>query len=153
MEEPEDDKRPFSYNINKRPNKRSHTRGRSIHPNEHTGISKQVIPANQLKNPTWNHELRQWTEGTKKPPVYEEESKHTQLGATSEIRGRTGDDSLFSRLFSSSKIRPWRKYTIGRGVHSRQHSRQPSRLPLGSGQGGRRRTHKRKNKHIRRVRA
>ena len=49
-----DEQDGWSSKINKRPNKR-----RSIHPNEHTGISKlttQTTPANQLKNPTWTLE-------------------------------------------------------------------------------------------------
>ena len=130
----------------KRPNKgRSHTPGRSIHPDKHTGISKQVIPANQLKIPTWDPVSGRWGEGKEK--VYNEESKHTQLYETSEIRGRNKDKSLFSRLVSSSSIKPWREYTI-----IRVQSRRPSHLrPLG--QGGRRtHKHKRKNKHTRRRR-
>jgi hypothetical protein len=135
----------------KRPNRgSSRSHGRTIHPNERTGIRKQVIPANQLINPLWDRDLSQWIEG-KDLPVYEKESRRP-FRATSQIRGRAGDNFLVSRMVSPSKITLWRKYTIGRGVHSRQHSRQPSRLSLGSGKGGRRRTHKRKNKHTRRRR-
>ena len=154
-----EDMRPFSRNINKRPNKgRSHTRGRSIHPNEHTGISKQVIPANQLKNPTWDSESRQWIEGNDDPPVYEKESKHP-FTATSEITGRVKDNFLLSRMVSPSRITPWKKQVIGPADKSLPYWRQPSysrRLshsrPLRRDGGRRTHKHKRKNKHTRRRR-
>jgi hypothetical protein len=75
--EPLEDTRPFSHDINKRPNKgqrrnsfsrrHSHAQQPAIQPNKTTGISKQVIPANQLKNPTWDPVSRQWIEGI--PPT------------------------------------------------------------------------------------
>ena len=149
-----DDGRPFSSQINKRPNKglsHSHSRshGDSIHPNNNNGIGKNEIPANKLKNPTWDPYSRRWVEGAQNPPVYEEDSKHTQLGERSEIHGVFGNRYMHSRWVSSSSIKPWLKYPIIR-VDSRRpsHSR-----PHGQGRGGRRtHKHKRKNKHTRRRR-
>ena len=149
-----EDMRPFSPNINKRPNKgRSHTRGRSIHSNEHTGISisKQVIPANQLKNPTWDSESRQWIEGNDDPPVYEKESRHP-FSATSQIHGDVGTGIQISRMVSSSKITPWREKYIGPPDKSRPYSRQLSHLRNSTQFKKRGGTHKRKNKHTRRRR-
>lgn len=151
------DNRSFSHAINKRPNK-GLSRYRNIQPNKTTGISKsddKSKPANQLKNPLWDHKSNRWIEDPypNRPDVGKDEGNQPPT-FTSETFGRVGDPHLLSRTVSNSRITPWRKYTIGRGVHSRQYSRQPSRLPLGSGQGGRRSTHKhkRKNKHTRRRR-
>ena len=146
----DDDPTPFLDTINKRPNKRSHTRGR-IQPNEHTGIRKpttQTIPANQLKNPTWDHVSKQWVEGIP-PPKYKKEPK-IQFTETSHTWGNVGDDVLVSRMESPSRLTPWRKYYIGPPDKSRPYWRQPShsrRLSHFKKRGG---THKRKNKHTRR---
>ena len=154
----DDDQIPFSHDINKRPNKRSHTRGRIIQPSEHAGISKP-----QLKNPTWNSYKREWNEQVS--PLKEEEEEEEDNDSnmpTSEIHGNVGTGIQISRMVSRSKITPWRKHLIEH-VHSRRHSRQ-SRQPSHSrqsrrpshprplGEGGRRSTHKhkRKNKHTRR---
>ena len=121
----------------KRPNKgHSRSHGRSIHPNEHTGIRKQVIPANQLKNPTWDRETRQWIEGNDLP-VEKNESKNPFSGV-SEIKGDNATNTQMHRVVSPNKITSWRKYSINKKQ---------------SIQGGRRtHKHKRKNKHTRRRR-
>ena len=157
MDDPKEDNRPFSSNINKRPHKKN-----KLNPNKHTGISNQVIPANQLENPTWDRKLNQWVEGPP-PTVYEEEPKY-QFPATTEIRGRVKDNFFLSRTISKSKLTPWHEVYVGdpnqsrpyRGEFKRQ-SRQPShsrRLrhsrPLGHDGGRRTHKHKRKNKHTRR---
>ena len=158
MDDPEEDNdnRPFSPNINKRPHKKN-----KLNPNKPTGISKQVIPANQLENPTWDPVSRQWIEGIP-PPEYKKEPKY-QFPATTQITGRVKDDFLLSRTVSKSRITPWRKVYVGPPDQSQpywkqsrqpSHSRQP-RQPSHSrplGEGGRRSTHKhkRKNKHTRR---
>ena len=147
-----DDGQGLWLSSKKRPNKgRSHTHGRSIHLNEHIGISKQVIPANQLKNPKWDSKLGQWVEGIP-PPGYEKESNKNPFTSTSHIRGLVGDNFMRSRMESQYNITPWRKVYVGPPNKSRPYSRRPSHLrPLG--QGGRRtHKHKRKNKHTRRRR-
>lgn len=154
MDDPEEDNdnRPFSPNINKRPHKKN-----KLNPNKHTGISN---PANQLENPTWDPVSRQWIEGIP-PPEYKKEPKY-QFPATTEITGRVKDNFLLSRRISKSRITPLRKVYVGppdqsqpywkQSSHSRQ-SRQPSHSRQ-LGEGGRRSTHKhkRKNKHTRRRR-
>ena len=146
--EEDNDNRPFSPNINKRPHKKN-----KLNPIKHTGISKQVIPANQLENPTWDPDSRQWIEGIP-PPVYEKEPKHP-FTATSEIRGHVGTGIQYSRMVSNSRITPWRQVYVGDPNQSRPYwrqSRQPSHSRYSRYFKKRGGTHKRKNKHTRRRR-
>ena len=149
----QDDQHGWSTKINKRPNKgrnsfsrrHSHAQQHDIQPNKTTGIIK---PANQLKNPTWDHVSKQWVEGIP-PPKYKKEPK-IQFTETSHTWGNVGDDVLVSRMESPSRLTPWRKYYIGPPDKSRPYWRQPShsrRLSHFKKRGG---THKRKNKHTRR---
>ena len=126
--------------------KKGYSRGRSYaqqHDIQPTGISKQVISANKLKNPSWDRDSRQWIEGTDSP-VNEKESKLNSFIATSETFGRVGAPYMFSRMVSRSKTMPFQKYYIGPPNKSR---------PYYTRRGGRRtHKHKRKNKHTRRRR-
>ena len=129
--------------------KKGYSRGRSYaqqHDTQPTGISNQVISANKLKNPSWDRESTQWVEGIT-PPKYEKEPNY-QFPTTTEIRGRVKDDFFLSRTISKSKLPPWQKVYVGDPNKSRAYYTR--HLLPGNGRGGRRRTHKRKNKHTRR---
>ena len=153
----------------KRPNKgRSHTHGRSIHPNEPTGIRKPIIPQKYAVIIEDEDEEEQ---------EKEEEEEASDMDA-SQIQGDVGTGIQYVRMVSKSRTTPWWKIYVGdpsksrpyRGEFKRQsrqlshlrQSRQPSysrqsRQPSYSrqiGEGGRRSTHKhkRKNKHTRRRR-
>jgi hypothetical protein len=151
------DNRPFSSKINKRPNKGRLTRGHSIHPNEHTGISKQVIiPANQVKNIIWNRHKKAWVEyfSPIEEDEEEEEEEETSDMITSEIKGNVGTGIQYSRMVSKSRITPWKKQVIGPAVaRQSRYTRRPrqSYLRHFKKRGGTHK-HKRKNKHTRRQR-
>ena len=131
----------------KRPNKgRSHTHGRSIHLNEHTGIKKPIIP----------QKYAVIIEDEEEQEKDEEEQEAGDM-ISSEISGNVGTGIQYYRMVSKSRITPWRKVYVGDPDKSRpywkqsSHSRRPSH-PRPLGRGGRRITHKhkRKNKHTRR---
>ena len=126
----------------KRPNKgRSHTHGRSIHLNEHTGIKKPIIPQKYAVIIEDEEEQEK-----------DEEDEEAGDMFSSEIRGNVGTGIQYSRMVSRSKITPWKKQVIG-PADARQpsYSRRLSHSrPLRRDGGRRTHKHKRKNKHTRR---
>lgn len=150
--EEDNDNRPFSPNINKRPNKgRSH----SIRPNEHTGISK-FLHENPHQNYAHIIEDKEEPEAKNDFPMFE-------------IRGYGTGRQFFQKVLPNGLKLPWKEYRGPVNARQSRYSRQPSYSrqsrkqshsirpshprPLGH-DGGRRSTHKhkRKNKHTRRRR-